>query len=311
MFFSTRISLHAVAGLALLVTASSLCHAQDKEYVIYAQGKTVTMESMLADLGKANVVFVGENHDHKQGHELELAILQGLYAHNPKQAFALEMFERDVQPVLDEYLGDLISESSFLAASRPWPNYKTDYAPLIQFCKEKKIPVVASNAPRRYVSMVSRKGPESLLALPKVSKANLAPLPYSLEIPAEYDRRLSEIFSTSHGDTGKAATPNPPAMPNMPSPENMKRSQELWDCTMADSIARFVRKSHRSVMHINGSMHSDSGFGAMDRLRRESPNLKVKNVTIQPSELYPVAPTDLPADSADYVIVTKAVPEKP
>ena len=52
-------------------------------------------------------------------------------------------------------------------AARPWPNYKTDYAPLIAFCKAQKIPVLASNAPRRYVNIVSRKGQEALLGRKK------------------------------------------------------------------------------------------------------------------------------------------------
>ena len=278
--------------------SASLCHAQGTDPVIYSHGAKTTMPAMLSELGRANVVFVGENHDHKQGHELELEILKGLAGANKQQAFALEMFERDVQPVLDEYLSDLITESSFTAAARPWPNYKTDYAPLIQFCKAQNIPVVASNAPRRYVSVVSRKGFEGLHSLSKYARTLLAPLPISEEIPAGYNSALDQIFSGAHGDP--AAKP----MPGMPSADNMKRSQELWDCTMADSIARFVKKTHRKVMHINGSMHSDSGFGAMDRLRRYMPSLKVMNVTIRPSAAYPAATADLPTDAADFVIVT-------
>jgi uncharacterized iron-regulated protein len=292
----------AFFSACLFAIASAACHAQANEPVIYNHGSKTTMQAMFAELKNANVVFVGENHDHKQGHELELEILKGLAGLHKNQAFALEMFERDVQPVLDEYLTDVISESSFTAASRPWPNYKTDYAPLIQFCKASKIPVVASNAPRRYVSIVSRKGPDALSVLSKPAKSLLAPLPYSLEIPAEYDRRLNEIFSGAHGDSPA------PTSPAMPTAENMKRSQELWDCTMADSIAKFVRKTHRPLMHINGSMHSDSGFGAMDRLRRYMPSLKVMNVTIRPSAAYPAPPADLTADTADYLIITPLAP---
>src|SRR3954467_8455063 len=68
----------------------------------------------------------------------------------------MEMFERDVQIVLDEYLSDLITEQHFLASSRPWGNYKTDYRPLVELAKEKHLDVIAANAPRRYVNMVSR-----------------------------------------------------------------------------------------------------------------------------------------------------------
>ncbi len=70
----------------------------------------------------------------------------------------MEMFERDVQIVLDEYLKNYISESHFISSSRAWGNYKTDYRPLVEFAKQNKIDVVAANAPRRYVNMVSRLG---------------------------------------------------------------------------------------------------------------------------------------------------------
>uniref|UniRef100_A0A383VZU2 Haem-binding uptake Tiki superfamily ChaN domain-containing protein n=1 Tax=Tetradesmus obliquus TaxID=3088 RepID=A0A383VZU2_TETOB len=47
----------------------------------------------------------------------------------------LEMFERDVQPVLDEYLAGSISLADLMRDGRPWPNYRRDYQPLVDFCK--------------------------------------------------------------------------------------------------------------------------------------------------------------------------------
>ena len=61
----------------------------------------------------------------------------------------MEMFERDAQIVLDEYLNDLITEKKFLDDSRPWENYKTDYRPLVEFARVNKLNVIAANAPRR------------------------------------------------------------------------------------------------------------------------------------------------------------------
>lgn len=287
----------------LISMVAALGCAQENPCVVLAQGKPQTFDGMLDALSKADVVFVGENHDHAQGHALELAILKGLYARNPLMAFAMEMFERDVQGILDEYLDGYITETSFLQAARPWPNYKTDYAPLIEFCKAQKIPVLASNAPRRYVNIVSRKGQGALLELPRQSRSYLPALPYSMAIPAEYDRELTEIFTGGH-DTQAAARQSAP--PAMPSPEHLKEAQGLWDLTMADSVAKFQRKTHRKILHINGAMHSDSGFGIVDRLRHLNPHLKILLVTIRPSDRYPESPADLPSSAADYIIVTPA-----
>jgi uncharacterized iron-regulated protein len=309
MLFGLAIGLF-LTGAAVTVVRAQNKESQEKEPVVLAQGKAQSFDSMVEDLSKADVVFVGENHDHKQGHALELALLQGLQAKNSSLALALEMFERDVQGVLDEYLAGYITESSFLQASRPWPNYKTDYAPLVEFCKAHHLPVIASNAPRRYVNLVSRKGQEALHELPKTSKAYLAPLPYNMEIPAEYDRQLTDIFGGAHGQPSSAGPSA--AQPAMPSSANMKQAQGLWDATMADSVARFLRSRsrHKLTLHINGAMHSDSGFGIVDRLRHAHPNLKIKLVTIRPSARYPDPPTDLPANAADYVLLTPTE-EKP
>ena len=40
--------------------------------------------------------------------------------------------------------------------ARPWANYETDYAPLVHFAKDVGMPVIAANAPRRYVGAVGR-----------------------------------------------------------------------------------------------------------------------------------------------------------
>ena len=56
------------------------------------------LESMLADLAKADVVFVGEQHDDPNTHRLEAAILDGLRRRGVPVTLSLEMFERDTQP---------------------------------------------------------------------------------------------------------------------------------------------------------------------------------------------------------------------
>jgi uncharacterized iron-regulated protein len=302
---------HAAADVAI-----------DSNVTILAGRETMqacSPETLTAQLNAADVVFVGENHDHKQGHALELTLLTEMHRGNPALVLSLEMFERDVQEVLDEYLQDYITESSFLQASRPWPNYKEDYRPLIEFCKQNHLPVVAANAPRRYVNIVSRKGPEALKSLPRTARSYLAPLPYSREIPAGYAKQLDEVFGVPHGEdphaktavatqpTGAAAASPSPAMP---SPENLKAAQELWDATMADSIARAVRQhpGHR-ILQMNGCMHSDSGYGIADRLHKRMPALKIVIVSIKPDDDYPRLTATKYVGLGDFVLVTPPGPK--
>jgi uncharacterized iron-regulated protein len=280
-------------------------------YQLYSNGAQVTLDAAVKELADADVVFFGEQHDDRNAHGLELALLEHLYAQNPHMMLSLEMFERDVQGVVDEYMDGYITETHFLQSSRPWPNYKEDYRPLVEFCKEHKLPVVAANAPRRYVNIVSRKGQAALLELPKTSRVYLAPLPYSMTIPPEYDRQLTEIFGAAHDTANSKPTPAP--QPGMPDPALLKQAQGLWDATMADSIARAARANRgRQILQVNGAMHSDNMFGIAARLHALNPHLRIKIITVRPDTAYPALPSGLPTGLADIIAVTPAhKPETP
>lgn len=274
----------------------------DSERIVISHGEMKSVEQMLDTLSKADIVVIGEQHDHKQGHRLELEILTGIYARNRSVALSLEMFERDVQLVLDEYLQNEISTASFLAASRPWPNYKSDYAPMIEFCKMNKIPVVAANAPRRYVNIVSTKGQQVLLEFSKKSREHFAKLPYSMDIPPEYDRALTEIFSNHDPvPAGKSGAQSS----SSPMPLYIKEGQALWDATMAESILKGRSRTHRKlILQINGAMHSDSRFGIVDRLSKATSNLKILTISIAPTENYPKVDFGKYEKIADFMILT-------
>ena len=79
-------------------------------------------ETMLADLARADAVFVGEQHDDPNTHRLELAIVEGLTRRGVPVVVAMEMFERDVQGAVDQYAAGTMTEEQFLKESRPWPH---------------------------------------------------------------------------------------------------------------------------------------------------------------------------------------------
>jgi len=85
-------------------------------------------------------------------------VLAALGERRPSVVVTLEMFERDVQPLVDQYLAGRISEANFLAGSRPWDRYTTDYRALVELARVRGWPVVAANVPRRLASAVGRRG---------------------------------------------------------------------------------------------------------------------------------------------------------
>ena len=126
-------------------------------YLMTNKAKVLSLEESFDALIDFNVIFVGEIHDSRFAHEAEFTLLTGLSERDPNLVLALEMFERDVQDILDAYLRGGISEDQFLDQSRPWPNYQDDYRPLIELAKTRGIPVIAANVPRRAAAAVDGK----------------------------------------------------------------------------------------------------------------------------------------------------------
>ena len=96
--------------------------------------KPVSYPHMMQTLHRADAVFVGEIHDDSLTHVLERRILDELSARDARRVLTLEMFERDVQGLLDDYLsgaggrGDLPGRVPSLGelsdgTTVPWSNY--------------------------------------------------------------------------------------------------------------------------------------------------------------------------------------------
>jgi uncharacterized iron-regulated protein len=148
-----------------------------------AQGQVADYDQMLAQLAQADVVLFGEQHNDPMAHWLELQVAKDLAKAkgSGKLVLGMEMFERDVQPLVAQYAAGTLPDSAFERQSRPWPNYATDYRPLLQFARQESITVVGTNAPRRYAQQVARGSLTALDKLPADEKAYLAPLPLKVD----------------------------------------------------------------------------------------------------------------------------------
>ena len=181
-----------LAGLVFLSPGVAPISAQDVDYtqhfrVFTGEGDPASLEDVVQAMTEMDAVLVGEIHTDPVGHWVEAELFRralALFKAGEESgalrplALSLEMFERDVQGIVDEYLQDLITESQFKASARPWEYYDADYRPMVEVAKEKGVPVIAANAPRRYVNRVSRLGRDALMDLSPRVRSNLPPLPY-------------------------------------------------------------------------------------------------------------------------------------
>jgi uncharacterized iron-regulated protein len=287
-----------VIGLGLIMSiisiSSALGQANPETYRVYdAKGNPAALAQIIEAIGQNDVVFLGEQHDDSVCHALQFEIFKSAvekYSANRKIALSLEMFERDVQMVLDEYLSGLITEKKFLDDSRPWGNYKTDYRPLVELAKEKRFQVIAANSPRRYVNMVSRGGRGALNRLSKEAKKTLPPLPYK-EPSEAYSKKFKALMRNS-----------PEAMAGL---DNILSSQSLWDAGMAYSISQSLKKNKGElVVHLNGAFHTESRLGTVEHLLKYRPKAKVLVVTMRYEDDFKNFDKAKHTDLGDFVILT-------
>ena len=279
-----------------LMSLSISAQVSDANYRIYdATGNAADFGQILTRIDNADVVFLGENHDDATAHALQLEIFKSVvekYAARRKVALSLEMFERDVQVVLDEYLKNLITEKKFLDDSRPWKNYQTDYRPLLELAKDRRLDVIAANAPRRYVNMVSRLGRDSLNQLSPESKKWLAPLPYG-----EPSQAYGDKFNALMGKMPEA---------NM-GLNKILASQSLWDATMAFSISEYLKNTTNPlVVHLNGAFHTENRLGTVEHLLKYSPKTRVLVVTMRYEDAFTQFDKVKYTNLGDFVILTDA-----
>ena len=243
-----------------LLLFSLLIFAQQKPaYILYnAQGKKVSYKKMIKQLAKKDIVLFGELHNNAIAHWLELAVPKEL-SEKRNLTFGAEMFEADNQQALNDYLSGKITAKGLDSAARLWSNYKTDYAPIVNFAKEKKAVFVATNIPRRYASLVSKKGFEALDTLSALEKTWMAPLPmdYDAQLPG-YVKMLEMMGG--HGGV------------------NMPKAQATKDATMAYFILQNFKPGYLFI-HYNGSFHSENYDGINWYLKRKRPDLKYATIT--------------------------------
>jgi uncharacterized iron-regulated protein len=259
-------------------------------------------ETMLADLARADVVLVGEQHDDPNTHRLESAILEGLHRRSVALTVSLEMFERDVQAVLDDFLTGTVSEDQFLKASRPWPRYATDYQPIVEMARARGWRVIASNVPRRHASAVAKGG---LTAIDSLSAPERAQVARDLQCPLDsYFERFAETMN-SHPAPGSEKLS---AEERAATTERYYFAQCVKDETMAEAIAgAFERQQGRpgTIVHYNGAFHSDFGTGVAERVRRRLPGRRVAIVSILPvGDIDTVAPKGDDLERAEYLVYT-------
>lgn len=251
-------------------------------YKIYTKtGKEVNYGKMMKTLKKAELIFVGELHNNPLSHWLEVKLIKSIHQ-SGDVVIGMEMFETDTQSDLNKYLAGDIEQETFEQDARIWSNYKTDYAPIIDYAKARKLSVIATNIPRQYASMVYKNGFEVIEGLVDEEQQWIAPLPipYDASLPG-YKAMLDMV--EGHGG------------------ENFPKAQAIKDATMGNSIVKNWPTSGKFI-HLNGSYHSNNFEGILWYIEQYKPGTKMATVaTVTQTNIDALSSEHI--GTADFIIV--------
>lgn len=251
----------------ILAFIVSFAYAQHKKaYTLYnAKGRKVSFKKMIKTIEKADLVFFGELHNNPISHWLQFELTKEL---GSKRSLILgaEMIEADNQDELNDYLSGKLDAKALKKNARLWKNYKTDYAPLVNYAKDNKLKFIATNIPRRYASLVNKKGFPALDTLNTEEKSWIAPLPilFDSQLPG-YVNILKMMGG--HGSP------------------NLVKAQAMKDATMAHFILANYEVG-KLFIHYNGAYHSNDYEGICWYIQQQNKNLKMVTITtIQQKDL--------------------------
>ena len=255
-----------------------------------ATGQAADYDQMLSEFAQADVVLFGEQHNDVIAHWLELQVAKDLLLlKKPGQVvLGMEMFERDVQPLVAQYAAGSLADTAFERQARPWPNYATDYRPLLQLARDNKLSVVGTNAPRPFAQAVARGSLTALSKLPATDRALLAPLPLKVDYELPGYKNMAAMFGGDSKAHGGGA-------------QNIIQAQALKDATMAHFI-QTSRQEGQTLLHLNGSYHSDHHDGIVAYLRQYAPKLRVKTLSVVTQEQLQQLDKEQ-VNVADFVVV--------
>ncbi len=265
--------------------------------VLSGEGRPVSWSALLEACSNADAVVVGENHGHELGLAFAAALWNDLAGSAPQSALALEFFERDDQSRLDDYLSGLSDAKTFATRTgRSTGNYPPGHRAMVEQAKAAGRPVIAANAPRAYVRKARAVGFDAIEALTPEQK-RLVRVPDELlggPYREAFEKLMRPGVEAGHGGT-------PPTPEEVTSQlEGFYRSQQTWDWTMGESVARAIEGGRHPVLLVIGRFHSDFEGGTVQVIRRLRPGVKVVTISVVDAEPAPLRSED--RGRGDFVV---------
>jgi uncharacterized iron-regulated protein len=239
----------------------------------------VPPEEMLLDLATAQVIFIGELHDHPGHHQVQLSIIRAMQ-HDPRPlAIGLEMFRRDSQAALDRWIGGAYPVERFIRDFEDNWSMWEQYRPIFDFARQQRVKLVGLNIPREVSGKVARHG---FAALPERERQMLGNVQCAVD--AEYAELIRRAMG-GHGGHGQQFL-------------FFCEAQMVWDTMMARHLGDFLKANPQyRVVVLAGSAHAWK-FGIPRQLLRE---MEIDYRVVLPEVDGRVTRNQVSREAADYL----------
>ncbi len=257
------------------------------QWVEPATGDLKNHQEVIEAASSRSIVMLGEIHPNVEHHRWQLSAIGALHGRNPNMVLGFEAFPRAVQPVLDRWVEGELSEEAFLEETNWTKNWGFDpelYLPMFHFARMHRVPMVALNVERDFVSRIRDEGLENIsederrgLTEPAApSKAYLDSLAdtfsqhLEIRVQAPSDAEHGSVEGAEDTD-GSEATASEEAEPaDIRDDERFQRFatvQTTWDRAMAQALHEAAeRPDGPLVVGVLGTGHLEGGFGVPHQL---------------------------------------------
>jgi len=226
---------------------------------VHAQ-RFIDERTLVARLGSADFVLLGEKHDNPDHHRLQARVVNALIAAGRRPSIAFEMLGADDEPAIARYLGDAPADAAGLGAAvqwerSGWPDWEL-YQPIADAAVRAHVPVVAADLSGPMLTGLRRQGASAL------DRAFVAR--YALDRPAPPEMRAAMVaeLDAAHCGTAPAAAL-----------ERMTLTQRARDAWMADRLA-----DQGQAVLIAGSGHVRLDRGVPMYVARRAPGARLASV---------------------------------
>ena len=135
------------------------------------EGREIQYDELLKTASESDVFLFGELHNDALIHWIQYRLISDL-SERGEITLGAEFFELDDQVALQEYMDGILPQKNLGDEIHLWPNYDTDYAPIVNLAKDSGFTFVATNVPRRYAGFVAKSGLDTLEYLSSTRTSN-------------------------------------------------------------------------------------------------------------------------------------------